>query len=251
MSELVATIWDVGHGISIWLQMPNGTNHWIDLGATDEFSPSKHVHKNYGVKKIDYLIISHPDKDHLEDLPSFEENFGDPRVLRRNKTVPKKDSYGTESFEYQKQYKILDEKLTSKVQWESNPRNPNINGGADYYVNELDYGKNTDGKLIETNNTSVITMIHYNGVLFVFPGDIEPLGWNTLWKKDNSSIQTFINKGNSFRLLVAPHHGRTSGYCEEMMNTINPHLVIISDVWGESETHNDFRTKPLGYKMED
>jgi competence protein ComEC len=64
MSELIATIWDVGHGISIWLQMPNGDNHWIDLGATKDFSPSTHVHNNYKVNKIDYLIISHPDKDH-------------------------------------------------------------------------------------------------------------------------------------------------------------------------------------------
>ena len=40
--ELVFTLWDVGHGISIWINTPNGTNHWIDLGRTPEFSPSKH-----------------------------------------------------------------------------------------------------------------------------------------------------------------------------------------------------------------
>ena len=41
--RLLFTLWDVGHGVSIWINMPNGSNHWIDLGRTPEFSPSRHV----------------------------------------------------------------------------------------------------------------------------------------------------------------------------------------------------------------
>ena len=64
--------------MSIWINTPNGTNHWIDLGRTPEFSPSEHVERTYHVSDIDYLVISHPDEDHLEDLPQFRETFGNP-----------------------------------------------------------------------------------------------------------------------------------------------------------------------------
>ena len=91
--QLVFTLWDVGHGISIWIQTPSGAHHWIDLGKTPEFSPSEYVGRRYGVTKIDYLIVSHPDQDHLEDLPNFKQTFGDPRLLLRNKTLPTQEIF--------------------------------------------------------------------------------------------------------------------------------------------------------------
>ena len=30
-NKLVFTLWDVGHGVSIWIRTPNGSNHWIPL----------------------------------------------------------------------------------------------------------------------------------------------------------------------------------------------------------------------------
>ena len=63
-------IWDVGHGLCIWIQTPKGHHHWIDCGAETEndFSPAEHVNSKHGVKTIDYLIITHPDADHLREL---------------------------------------------------------------------------------------------------------------------------------------------------------------------------------------
>ena len=105
--KLMFTLWDVGHGVSIWIKTPNGSNHWIDLGRTPEFSPSEHVGRTYSVSGIDYLVISHPDADHLEDLPNFRVTFGDPRVLHRNKSLPATDMFGQGAFQYQKEYAYL------------------------------------------------------------------------------------------------------------------------------------------------
>ena len=38
-----------------------------------------------------------------------------------------------------------------------------------------------NGASIEGNNTSVVVMLLYEGVLFVCPGDIEPPGWHVRW----------------------------------------------------------------------
>lgn len=69
------TLWDVGYGTSIWINTPNGKHHWFDLGRTPEFSPSEYVRENHSVVSVPSLIISRPDKNHLEDLPSFRSSF--------------------------------------------------------------------------------------------------------------------------------------------------------------------------------
>ena len=246
--ELVFTLWDVGHGISIWINTPNGRNHWIDLGYEPEerFSPSEHVHENYGVGEgeIDYLIISHPHKDHLEDLPEFLDNFGNPKYLLRNKTVPDEESFGEEDREYQKAYAELCKHFSSPVSDEESPKNPNNNGNIQYATDFLPHGE-SGGVTIEENDTSIVVMLKYKDVLFVCPGDIEPKGWNELWRLKSSSFNSIIS-GAEYRFLVAPHHGRKSGYCKEMMDVINPHATFISDVWGQSETHRAFREDPIG-----
>ena len=246
--ELMFTLWDVGHGVSIWIRTPNGSNHWIDLGRTPEFSPSEHVGRAYGVSEIDYLIISHPDKDHLEDLPPFRATFGDPQALRCNKSLPAIDMFGQRSFQYQQDYAHLHNQFTSSIPFHQSPTNPERNGGVRYAVHSLDHGTRVNGASIEGNNTSVVVMLLYEGVLFVCPGDIEPLGWHEFWRRYESGCCALIEDANC-RFLVAPHHGRGSGYCKAMMDAVQSNATFISDVWGASETHPAFRSDPLGVRF--
>ena len=103
-------IWDVGHGLSVRLKTPNGQNHIIDAGANNGFSPAEHIAENYwDIDDIlNYLIISHPDQDHIQDLPNIVRFIGKPKTLLRNKTVPDQEKFGSENLEYQKIYKSLD-----------------------------------------------------------------------------------------------------------------------------------------------
>ena len=252
--DLTFTLWDVEHGVSIWIHTPNGSNHWIDLGRTPDFSPSEHVGRMYRVADIDYLVISHPDADHLEDLPQFKATFGDPRALSRNKSLPAADMFGQRTFQYQKEYADLHNRFTAAIPREESPTNPDYNGGVRYAIHSLDHGTRVNGSTflgstaVDGNNTSLVVMLLYEGVLFVCPGDIEPLGWRELWRLHATSYGTLID-GARYRFLVAPHHGRKSGYCKEMMDAIQPHATFISDVWGASETHSAFRRDPLGVRF--
>ena len=128
--DLGFTLWDVGHGVSNWINTPNGANHWIDLGRTPEFSPSGHVGNAYRVSEIDYLIISHPEKDHLEDLPQFREAFGEPRVLHRNKSLPTAEMFGQHVYQYQREYADLHNWFNAPIPHAEDPANPNYNGGV-------------------------------------------------------------------------------------------------------------------------
>jgi competence protein ComEC len=238
-------IWDVGHGLCIWIQTPNSHHHWIDCGAHTEnnFSPAEHVNKNHGVKAIDYLIISHPDADHLRDLPNLVTKIGKPRTLHRNRSLPPDEKYKSEEHEYQKHYKHLDTTYTADIQEATSPLNPAYNGGV------LIKGfSNTFSDAIKGNNTSVVMFYAYGDWLFIFPGDIEDVGWTTMWQTNKASIEPLITKAK-YRILVAPHHGRQSGYSQGIMDNLKPHVTIVSDVVGQSPTDQRFRTNPLGLTL--
>jgi beta-lactamase superfamily II metal-dependent hydrolase len=76
----------------------------------------------------------------------------------------------------------------------------------------------------DTNNLSVVTFVHYLDSLVVFPGDLEKEGWLALL--EHSEFRRQLEQTNFF---VASHHGRDSGYCEEVFSHCQPFLVIISD----------------------
>jgi len=242
---LTFTIWDVGHGLCVWIQTPKGHHHWIDCGAATEndFSPAEHVNSKHGVKAIDYLIISHPDADHLRDLPNLVNKIGKPRTLQRNKTLPPDEKYKSGELEYQEHFKNLDTTYNAAVLREVDPQNPEFNGGV--LIKDF---SNSFSDTIKGNNTSVVMFYAYADWLFIFPGDIEDIGWTTLWQTKKAQIEPLITK-SKYRVLVAPHHGRQSGYSQGMMDNLKPHVTIVSDVAGQSPTDQRFRTNPLGLTL--
>lgn len=237
------TLWDVDHGLCIWIQTPNGQNHWIDCKKSDGFSPSEHVKMNHEVMGLDYLIVSHPDTDHINDLPNLIKALGRPRFMYRNKTLPDSEKFKSCSLECQTVYKDLDTSYNGEVRPDENPHNPDVNGGADIQV-----GCNAYSQEIRGNNTSVVAFYHYAGWLFICPGDIEDRGWKQLWQARKTDFEVLIAK-SKWRVLIASHHGRISGYSQDMMDNVKPHIVIVSDVRGQSETDRRFKENPAGLNI--
>lgn len=239
---LMFTLWDVGHGLSIWIKTPNGHNHWIDAGwyPDTNFCPAKHVREQYGETQLDFLIISHPDSDHVHNLPEIIEHLGVPRIFCRNPSLPADLKYGSATLDYQIAYKQLDEASCFPVLQATSPYNPDYNGGITVVTSYLDY---TSGMSI--NDTSVVAMYAYAGWLFIMPGDLEASGWEGLWTLHSVAYKQLIDTA-TYRILVAPHHGRSSAYSQHMMDVIKPNLVLISDEYGQEPTDPRFRTNPLG-----
>lgn len=217
------TLWDVGHGLAVWIKTPNGHNHWLDAGQNSDtdFSPAERVANYWGESKLDYLVISHPDADHIGGLHDVIKHLGKPRVLNRNKTLPDYDKYGGEDREYQRVFAELDRSYNSTVLYEQSPANPDFNGGITVKTGSLQYSESCKG-----NNTSVVAMYFFNEWLFVCPGDIEPSGWQELWGQKSEEFSALINSAR-IRILVAPHHGRSSGYSQEMIDEWSSLITVI------------------------
>jgi len=247
MVDFMFTVWDVEHGLAIWIRTPNNHNHCIDLGHNNDenFSPFRHMKNRYWVSRINYLIISHPDKDHLEGLPNFVTLFGYPDTFMRNKTLPEYMMYGDCEYDYQIEFQHMNGTFTAPVEFATSTLNPQVNGGVDVriFLNAFESG-------MSCNDTSVVAFYSYKDYLFVCPGDIEPAGWRNLMSNPATAndINKLVNKA-AIRLLVAPHHGRNSGYCQDMIGVLEPHLVLISDKYGKEPTAPGFYEAGLGLNV--
>ncbi|GAI81526.1 unnamed protein product, partial [marine sediment metagenome] len=94
----------------------------------------------------------------------------------------------------------------------------------------------------DTNNLSLVAFVHYDGMGIIFPGDLEKAGWEALLLR-----QSFRDHLERVNIFVASHHGRDSGYCEEVFNYCTPDIVIISDKEIVHETQkNNYAKHAIG-----
>jgi len=222
-------IWDVQHGSAAYLKTPNDTHIAIDLGVGSykgrdaTFSPLNHLKNKWGVNRLDHLIITHPHLDHIADILNV--GLLDPRVLSRPKHLSAEDVWAGNK-EADRQTKRIIEKYLEVNDYYSNPITPGTspldsanNGGVD--IKTFTPSESSTSNL---NNHSIIVVVSYAGLKIIIPGDNEPASWDELL-----ALSSFKSAIADVDILVAPHHGRDSGFHSDLFKYFQPRLTIISD----------------------
>ena len=206
LSSVRITMLDVGQGDSLLLELPfNKGNILIDTGGlvNSSYSLSKNITipylKSLSIKKIDYLILSHGDYDHMGAAINLVNNFKIKNVIFN-------------CGEFNKLETNLINELKSK----------NIK----YYscLNELDISKyklrflNTKVYDDENNNSSVI-YLNYNNYKFLFMGDASQEREKDILEKYNLTNIDFLKVG---------HHGSNTSSSKVFIDSINPKYSLIS-----------------------
>lgn len=206
LSSVRITMLDVGQGDSLLLELPfNKGNILIDTGGlvNSSYSLSKNITipylKSLSIKKIDYLILSHGDYDHMGDAINLVNNFKVKNVIFN-------------CGEFNKLETNLINELKSK----------NIK----YYfcINELDISNyklkflNTKVYDDENNNSSVI-YLNYNNYKFLFMGDASQEREKDILEKYNLTNIDFLKVG---------HHGSNTSSSKVFIDSINPKYSLIS-----------------------
>ena len=219
--------WDVEHGSAAYIGTPNGKHIAIDLGgrrATDAgFSPLAHLRKNWGVQQLDLVVITHPHLDHIEDIPNFR-SFK-PKVLMRPSHLTESDIWGNnrnsspETRWIIQEYIDINRDYNQPTSPQTQPSSPANFGGV-----SLKFFVPKRAPRDNVNNHSVVTVMSYAGVKFLMPGDNEPPSWCELLTDGK-----FVEAIRGTHVLVAPHHGRESGFHAPLFRVIRPLVTIISD----------------------
>lgn len=213
--NLKITMIDVGQGDSILIELPyNKGNILIDTGGiiiyeNDQFKSKKKYSlvdqvlipylKSIGIKKLDYLIITHGDYDHMGEANNLVKNFKVERVIF---------NCGPYNNLEKELIKLLDE---SKINYYSCIEELNIDKYKLEFLNTKEYNN-------ENDNSNVI-YFNYNHYKFLFMGDAGI-------DKEKDILEEYDLKDIDF--LKVGHHGSNTSSSKEFINNINPKYSLIS-----------------------
>lgn len=229
-AEFVLRVFDVEHGACAIMSSPTEERlAMIDCGhnSTTGWRPSTFIRYVMGRTKLDYLFVTNADQDHLSDLDSFWDHGVDIETLIRNGSPSEpalrilKQAQGDLTNDMERFLQLhRDYYGTAAVPFDA------CMGGVTCATFCNQFPTFTD-----TNNLSMATFIKYAGFKMLFSGDLEEAGWKALLQNP-----AFVAELRYTDILVASHHGRYSGFCEDIFNHFTPQAVVISDKPIEHET---------------
>jgi competence protein ComEC len=220
-------IWDVRHGSGAYIQTPDGRNIVQDLGVgkwetNDEvFSPLEHLRDDWGVKQLDQVIITHPNKDHIDDIMNFDSldplQFLCPKHLSKEDIL--RDVTSDDMHLFAEYFRIIN-KYTGEVTDDEDLTIPENTGGVN--INHFHPYECSTSRTI--NDHSIVTVLSYAGSKVIIPGDNEECSWKELLE-----LPKFRAAIDGTDILIAPHHGSKHGYYTELFDYFTPKLVVVSD----------------------
>ena len=215
------TIFDVEHGACALIASSTGAHALIDCGhnATTGWRPSAWL-PAAGVRQLDELVITNYDEDHVSDLVNLQEKVR-PVILTRNPTVT-----GAQLLQLKSQQHAPSDgmKLLSKMSQEYvSPVSIAPNWGPIQFQR---FWNRYPQDFTDENNLSLVVFVHHPAVSVLFPGDLEKPGWRRLLTNPE-----FVSNLRRVHVLVASHHGRADGCCDEIFSLTGwrPQIVVISD----------------------
>lgn len=221
MSLLISFL-DIKHGNSTFIKTPNKMNIIFDCGSNLE--TGKNAFSLLGDEILNYLIISHPHKDHISGL--IDSNFKKPKTLMRNRKIPEKyieekieESDNEKDKKIFRKYLDLNKRFNAPIDPKTYAGDPNNNGNVVIETFTPPFKQTND-----LNYYSIATYIEYNNFKVLLMGDNTIENINKLL--ENSKFKRLTKNIN---VLLAPHHGRKSCYSVNLMNHLKPDITIISD----------------------
>jgi competence protein ComEC len=215
------TMIDVGQGDSILIHFPHGKgNYLIDTGGTIHFGEEKWKErakafevgrdvvvpflKGKGITKIDKLILTHGDMDHIGGAFSIIKELKVKQILMPAVTEP--STTELDIIKEANKRKIPIVKVSEGDHW-TNEENL-------FYI--LSPEKNYAG---ERNGGSIAFITQLGGQKWFFGGDLDQEGEEKIIKKyPNLDID----------VLKAGHHGSKTSSAESFINQITPKIALIS-----------------------
>ncbi|MBD5644183.1 MBL fold metallo-hydrolase [Clostridium botulinum] len=203
-NELKVHYIDVGQGDSILVQTKD-KNILIDAGTRKSSDSLISYLKKQHIKKLDYVIATHPHEDHIGGMPKVIEEFE-----ISNFYAPKKTA-NTKIFK-DMILQLKKKNLKINVAKKGISLDLSNNSSLDFLAPVKDNYKNT-------NDSSAVVKLTHGNTKFLFTGDAE--------KTSEKDILN-SNEDLSSNVLKVGHHGSHSSSSKEFLDKINPKIAIIS-----------------------
>ena len=177
----------------------------IDMGEADDGDEISEFLQENSITDVDYIFITHYDKDHVGGFPEVMEN-----VTAKNIVVP--DYEGT-SDEYAEFLNTVNEKNLTVTRLTED-----TSFVLDDVLFEVSVPKKQFYKEGDNDYSLVISVTHGENT-FLFAGDAE---------KERLS-EVLSEFGRQYDFLKVPHHGKHNGNTKRFINTVKPKYAVITD----------------------
>ena len=205
---------DVGQGDSTLIITPNNKKILIDGGGTEGASNSYDVGENTlvpyllnrGIKKIDFIMISHFDTDHSGGIIAVLESINVKNIII-SKQIEKSYNFTT----------IINIAISKNINVMVVKKGDVINVDNDVEIRVLYPEKQI--QFDDLNNNSIVVKLSYKNFSVLFTGDIESPAEDRLMKNSNSDLKSTI--------LKVAHHGSITSTTEEFLKYVKPKIALI------------------------
>lgn len=207
---------DVGQGDSSLIITPQNKTILIDGGGStsSDFNVGKNTLLPYildrGFSKIDIVIISHFDNDHVGGIITLLEELKVEKVYISKQIEQSKNYEEFLKIASQKQIKIYEVMAGNRINIEK-----------DLY---LDILWPTDKQIATNilNNNAIVCNLHYKSFSMLFTGDIEEIA-------EREILNLYTQNENLLRadILKIGHHGSKTSSISDFLNIINPKVAVI------------------------
>lgn len=196
----------------VLVQSSDGHFMLIDAGSNDDAHSDKIVSylQAQGVKELDYLLLTHPHKDHIRAVPQILDHFYVNEVLMGEFAA---ETVGTKT--YQRVLAALEAKdplITNPV-----PGETYTLGGAAFTIIANDDSQKTASENL--NDCSICLILTDGFHRFLFYGD----GEEKMEEKLRESGHDL-----SCDVLMVAHHGSKSSTKEKTLQAVQPRIAVIS-----------------------
>ncbi|WP_158233736.1 DNA internalization-related competence protein ComEC/Rec2 [Sporosarcina sp. P3] len=220
--DVIISYIDVGQGDSTMIEMPYrkavyliDTGGVVHFGDNDWKTPEQPFEigrnivvpyaKAKGITKLDRLIISHADMDHMEGADEVVEEL-------RVKEIHL--SPGSE------QEIAMDDML--QLAKEQNIPVHLVKEGANWEVGDYQFQYVApEERIYDGNDSSLVLVMKDEDLHFMFPGDLEQEG-------EQRFLQRYISADFQRVVLKAGHHGSKTSSTEPFISFLQPEFIIVS-----------------------
>lgn len=246
LEPLTVTFIDVGEGDSVLVRTPRGRVMLIDTGGSAGgrergFDTGAKILVpvlwNYGISKIDALVLTHPHLDHIGGAPAVLERMdvkrlvlpptavaatppetAPPEIAATLKTaVPAKNDIASEAATMAEITALADKSSIPVIPVSAGDR---IMLDPDVSIEVLGPPENkTSGGPVDLNNSSVVLKLSYGQDSLLLTGDI-----------GTEAVDRLMASRRNLRadVLKIPHHGSRNSLSDKFYERVDPDLAVIS-----------------------
>lgn len=209
--RLVATFVDVGQGDAAIVQLPDDRTMLVDAGPSSDAAAVTAALRARGISRIDFLVATHPDADHIAGMARVLSSFDVGQVWAPAATN------NTQTFEG-----FLDAIEAKGLMIDTGCRGKDIVSPDDASYGISILGPSSVAET--TNDSSLVIRVSYGSTSFLLTGDA-----------DASDIAA--DTSEHVDVLKVSHHGSRTGTTLSLMRSLTPKVAVISYALDNSYGH--------------